>query len=280
MSNPGAANRTASFTLATLNIFGVPFALNTRARLRTIARELNQPGFDVVCLQEVQMAHYVPLLTQAFTHFPFACFEPWIYAPKGGLLTLSRRQFEWTQFLLYRERGWWHTLSVADWMLHKGALVAETTVYGLQVIVVNTHLIANYDADWSRDNRYAQIEASELRQLAQLVNEQDPQALILIAGDFNFPRKSWLYEEFVEAIGALDPLGEHTSPTFRPPLALQQIPAEAIDHVFIRPPRGVPITYDAELCFEHKVELVSGRRAYLSDHLGIRVTVQWPHHRR
>jgi len=276
MSNSNVSTDSATLTLATLNTFGVPFARKTRARLATVARELNHPTLDVVCLQEVQMARYVPLLTQAFTHFPFAAFEPFIYAPKGGLMTLSRRQFEQTDFLLYRERGWWHTLSIADWMLHKGALLTRMTVFGTPVIVINTHLIANYDGDWSHDNRYAQIEATELRQLAGLVNRQDPAALIVVAGDFNFPRRSWLYHEFVEAIGAEDPLSDHTAPTFRPPFLLDPSLAEAIDHVFIRPPRGVLIGHTAELLFEHKVRLVGGRRAYVSDHLGISVTLQWP----
>lgn len=225
------------------------------------------------------MAHYVPLLTRAFTRFPFAAFEPFLYAPKGGLMTLSRRQFEHTDFLLYRERGWWHTLSIADWMLHKGALLTRMTVFGTPLIVINTHLIANYDGDWSPDNRYAQIEAVEMRQLADLVNAQDPAALIVVAGDFNFPRRSWLYHEFAEAIGAQDPLCDHTAPTFRPPFLLDPSLAEAIDHVFIRPPRAVTVVHDAQLLFEHKVRLVGGRRGYVSDHLGICVRLEWPHQR-
>lgn len=277
MTDSQPASQVATFTLATLNIFGVPFAKRTRARLATIARELNQPGFDVVCLQEVQMAHYVPLLTRAFTRFPFVAFEPFVYAPKGGLLTLSRRQFERTAFLLYSQRGWWHTLSIADWMLHKGALLTHMTVAHTPVVVINTHLIANYDGDWSRGNRYARIEAAEVQQLAQLVNDQDPDALVIVAGDFNFPRRSWLYDEFVAAIGAEDPLSNHTAPTFRPPLPLQPFVAEAIDHVFIRPPRNLKLTYSAELLFEEKVRLVSGRHDYVSDHLGIGVRLEWPH---
>lgn len=275
MNSPNGLVEPATLSIATLNTFGVPFARKTRARLATIARELNHPTFDVVCLQEVQMAHYVPLLTRAFTRFPFAAFEPFVYAPKGGLMTLSRRQFEQTDFLLYRERGWWHTLSIADWMLHKGALLTRLTVFGTPVIVINTHLIANYDADWSRDNRYAQIEATEMRQLAELVNCQDPNALIIVAGDFNFPRRSWLYHEFVRTIGAEDPLGNHTAPTFRPPFPLDPSLAEALDHVFIRPPRGQIVTHAATLLFEDKLRLVGGRWGHVSDHLGISVTLQW-----
>src|SRR6185503_12522110 len=100
-----------TFSLITINCFGglVP---TTPARLLALARELDNRAADVVCLQEVQMHAYRRLLTQAFTRYP--------------------------------DRGRWYTPALADWMLHKGVLRTSMAVGGLPVIVLNTHLSANY----------------------------------------------------------------------------------------------------------------------------------------
>lgn len=265
----------STFNLVTFNCFGVPFLPNTRVRLHTMARELNHDAVDAVCLQEIQYASYIPLLNRGFTRFPFLAFEPFIYAPKGGLLTLSRWPIENTCFSVYPERGWWHTPSLADHLLHKGVLVTKIPYGDQQIVIMNTHLTANYNNNWSTSNRYALLEQSQLRQLATIVNDQDKDSIIVIAGDFNIPRRSWLYDEFVAATGVLDPLAEDSKPTqflFR---ALPSRYQQAIDHVFIRPPAHSQLTATAELLFEDKIRLISGRLGRLSDHMAIKLTLEW-----
>lgn len=261
--------------LVTLNCFGVPFVKNTRARLTTIARELDSSPVDVVCLQEVQLSTYVPLLNRSFSGFPFLAFEPFFYAPKGGLLTFSRQPIERSDFTLYPERGWWHTPSVADRLLHKGILVTEITHAGQHIIVLNTHLTANYDGDWSPSNRYAQLEQTQLRRLAKIVNELDTESIVVIAGDFNIPRHSWLYDEFVAATGVLDPLIGDTNPTYYPVFALPGRYQQPVDHIFVRPPAGSDLTATAEFVFNSEMSLASGGFGRVSDHTGIRLHLRW-----
>lgn len=263
------------FTMVTQNIFGVPFVLKTRARLATIAHELNKAPLDIICLQEVQMTRYIRLLTRALHHFPYVVYEPFHYAPKGGLLTLSRHRLNSCTFMLYDQRGWWHTPSLADWMLHKGALVTRLHVGRTPVVVINTHLIANYDGDWSPGNRYARQQAAEVRQLAALVQQQPAEALVIVAGDFNFPHHSWLHREFTGTTGAFDALGDERHPTFRSPIPLAKFFAEAIDHVFIRPPAGHRVVVRADLLFAEKQRLVTGHHSFLSDHIGIQARLRW-----
>jgi endonuclease/exonuclease/phosphatase family metal-dependent hydrolase len=263
-----------TLNLVTLNCLGVPF-MNTRVRLATIARELDHHTIDVVCLQEVQFSQYVPLLVQRFSTFPFVAFEPFLYSPKGGLLTLSQRPIRQAAFNLYPERGWWHSPSLADRLLHKGILLTELSYAGQQVIVLNTHLTANYDGDWSPTNRYARLERAQLSQLAGVVNTLDPAALVVIAGDFNLPRHSWLYEEFVEATGVIDPLNGMMKPTYYPMLALPARYHQPIDYIFIRPPADTHVTTQANFLFEQALPLTSGRYGRVSDHAAVQVCLQW-----
>lgn len=265
-------------SLVTLNCFGVPFVNNTRARLTTIARELDSAPVDVVCLQEVQLSAYAPLLDRGFSQFPFVAFEPFPYAPKGGLLTLSRQPIQKTDFTLYPERGWWHTPSLADRLLHKGILATELTHAGQRIIVLNTHLTANYDGDWSPSNRYARLERVQLRQLAAVVNDLDTQSIVVIAGDSNIPRHSWLYDEFVEATGVIDPLVDDTKPTYYPLFALPGRYRQPVDYVFVRPPAGCELSASAEMLFEGEISLTSGGIGRVLDHTGIQLSLQWQEH--
>jgi endonuclease/exonuclease/phosphatase family metal-dependent hydrolase len=271
----GMLSTVSHLNLVTLNCFGVPLVQNTRARLTTLARELDREPVDVVCLQEVQFAAYVPLLDQHFSRFPFKAYEPFLYAPKGGLLTFSRQPIHEISFTLYSERGWWHTPSVADWLLHKGVLVTEIMQAGQPIIILNTHLTANYDGDWSPTNRYARLEHAQLCELAAIVNELDAHSLVVVAGDFNIPRHGWLYDEFVAATDLIDPLAGNTQPTYYPVVGLPDRFAQSIDHIFVRTPAGYAMTVSAELVFEHAVRLISGSVGRVSDHMGIRLHLQW-----
>lgn len=265
----------STFNLVTLNCFGVPFIQNTRVRLTTIARELDNTAVDVVCLQEVQLWQYVPLLVRNFSQFPFAAFEPHLYAPKGGLLTLSRQQIEEKDYTLYPKRGWWHTPSLADRLLHKGILATELIHDGQPIIILNTHLTANYDGDWSPSNRYAQLEHAQLCELATVVNELERDYLVIIAGDFNLPRHSWLYNEFVEATGVIDPLDGHIKPTYFPIISLPSRYHQPIDHVFVRPPASFELTATVDLLFEEEIPLTSGNHGRVSDHAGLQLNLHW-----
>ncbi len=115
----------ARLSLLTLNVLGVPFARHTRARLQTLGREVAARDIDVICLQEVQYRRYVPLLRDIFSSHPYHAFEPFVHAPKGGLMLLSRWPIKRQDFVLYKKRGRIASPAVADWILHKGILSAR-----------------------------------------------------------------------------------------------------------------------------------------------------------
>lgn len=261
------------FSLLTLNTYGVP-APGTSARLRTLSHTLNDEAYSVICLQEVQ-SHLYRRLIQTTTHYRHSAYEPFWHCPKGGLLTLSRRPIDDSAFTLFSERGLWYTPALADWILHKGMLVTRMAVGDLPVVIINTHLTANYMGNWGHGSLYAEHEHNQLLQLAELVQEQPLEALVIVAGDFNVPRGSWLYESFIAASRLNDPLQDSFEPTIRPRMGLPSRYIAPIDYILFRSPplRGCEVT--SRLRFKDKVTFGNGRRDYLSDHIGVELCLTW-----
>ncbi len=137
-----------TFSLLTLNCYGVP-APGTSSRLSLLADQLNTEQLSAVCLQEVQSNLYRRQLVRECSYYPDAAYERFIHAPKGGLLTLANPTIHNYEFVLYDERGLWYTPALADWILHKGVLITRLIVDDVPVILLNTHLTANYTGDWS-----------------------------------------------------------------------------------------------------------------------------------
>ena len=262
-----------SFSLLTLNCFGVP-APATHRRLLTLARELSARDDQVVCLQEVQSHAYRRLLIGACASYPHAAYAPFVHAPKGGLLTLARLPIAETEFTLYRSRAVPDPLALMDWFLHKGILATRLEYAGLPIVVLNTHMNANYSGDWGRRSRYVRGEAEQLRHLAEIVQAQPPEALVVAAGDFNFPRNSWLYEEFLTQSGMIDPLAGDTRPTVRAPLSFSERYSLPIDFALVRAPALPCLRIESDLRFVERF-VFGGRPRFLSDHMGVELRVSW-----
>jgi endonuclease/exonuclease/phosphatase family metal-dependent hydrolase len=249
--------------------FNTLFRGETRHRLRAIGGLLDRSPLDVACLQEVVARRNLALLRASTPSFTHAAWTPYGPLVRGGLVTLSRRPIRRQRSVVYRVRGGRHLRSLSDSFIRKGVLVTELDVGGEPVVVVNTHLLANYDDDWSPGNRYAIDERAELRQLAEVVGEIDPGLPLVVVGDLNVPAGSWLLDELLAATGLQDALAGRPEPTFR-------FAPVAIDHVLARPagPRNVAV--EARIVYrEELAELPRGRTVHLSDHFGIEATIAW-----
>jgi len=261
-----------SFSLITLNCFGA-LAPGTARRLLALARQLEQSAIQVACLQEVQLYTHQKLLAQASAGYPFHAHQPGIYSPKGGLLTLARLPIAQHHFEPYREQGRWYLPTIMDKLLRKGMLIT-TFVWGqLPVVIINTHLMANYSADWPRRGVFAQMQQKQLHQLANAVLRQPTEALVVVVGDFNIPRDSALYADFLSRAGLTDPLAGDTRPTHRPPLGVLTRYSFAIDFILVRIPAALPsLKMECDLCFLEKVWLDNRHQDYLSDHNGLKIS--------
>jgi endonuclease/exonuclease/phosphatase (EEP) superfamily protein YafD len=264
----------ASLSLLTFNTFAI-LNWDTPFRVNALAMKLAELKAEIVCLQEIHQHIFRRTLTTATPYHVDAIHAPKRGRPRGGLLTLSRLPVVKHHFVPFVEQGRWYHLELMDRLLGKGILVTHYEVAGLPVIVINTHIIANYAADYARNGRPALRQMSQLRQLAEDIRKLPEDALVTLVGDFNLPRGSWLYEEFLAESGMEDTLAGDQRPTYRPLPGVPSHYALPIDFVFVRRPKNLQITCKSELCLDQPVRLVGSYHNFLSDHLGILSEFQW-----
>jgi endonuclease/exonuclease/phosphatase (EEP) superfamily protein YafD len=263
---------TDSFSSLTLNCFGL-WLPNTWQRLIILARELEKSPYQVICLQEIQLRKYQRLFIEWCPSYPYAQYEPYVHCPKGGLLTLSRIPIISKSFMPYKERGMWYTPMLLDRLFYKGMSITRLTWNDIPMVIINTHLLANFAGDWERRGMYARVEEKQLRQLAETVRSQPVDSIIVVVGDFNIPRGGNLYHDFLTQSGLTDLLAEATRPTLRFPLRAPSRFSLAIDYALIRIPEGQALKADADLCFSGKYWLNNRRQGYLSDHYGVELRI-------
>ncbi len=261
-----------SFSLLTLNCFGL-WLPNTRRRLAALAKELEQSRYDVVCLQEIQLHTYQRLLARECASYPYSLFEPYVHCPKGGLLTLSRIPITSHSFEPYEARGLWHTPMLLDRLFFKGMLVTTLIWNNVPMVIINTHLLANFVGDWERSGMYARVEEKQLRQLAGTVKSQSMDSLLFVVGDFNIPRGSRLYHDFLARSGLTDLLAGDSRPTLRLPPGAPSRFALPIDYCMVRLPEKHIFEMQCDLCFSKTYTIGNGQYGYLSDHCGIELNI-------
>jgi endonuclease/exonuclease/phosphatase (EEP) superfamily protein YafD len=262
---------TAPLSLLTLNCFGTPVP-KARRRLQALARQLEHSTIQLVCLQEVQLVYFQRLLIHACASYPFQAYEPHLHSPKGGLVTLSRVPLASQRFETYAEQGRWYLPTAMDRLLRKGMLISSFHWEGTPVVLINTHIIANYSGDWPRQGVFARMQEKQLRQLAEVVALQPANALVVLVGDFNIPRGSRLYTDFLDQTGLVDTLAGDLRPTHRPPRGVPAHYSLPIDFVFVRVPPTLSLQITCDLRFSDKFELSHRYHDYLSDHNAIEVT--------
>lgn len=263
---------TDSFSLLTLNCFGL-WLPGTKSRLLAIAQELERYPYQVVCLQEIQLHKYQRLLVKTCASYSYQLYERYFHCPKGGLLTLSRIPITSHTFEPYAERGLWYTPMLLDKLFYKGMLIQKLNWGKIPVVIINTHLLANFAGDWERHGMYAQVEQKQLQQLAKTVRAQPADSLIIVVGDFNIPRGSKLYHDFLANSALTDPLAGDTRPTLRIPSGIPSRYSLPIDYVLVRMPNTHSFKIDCDLCFTSKHWISSRYQDYLSDHNGIEIRI-------
>ncbi len=261
-----------SFLLLTLNCFGL-WLPNTRRRLHALAKELDKSPYQVIYLQEIQLHKYQKLLVKECASYPYSFSEPYFHCPMGGLLTLSRIPITSKSFIPYTERGLWYTPMLLDRLFFKGMSITSLTGDNIPIVIINTHLLANFAGDWERHGMYARVEEKQLRQLAETVQSQPRNSIMIVVGDFNVPRGNGLYRDFLVGSGLTDLLAGDTRPTLRVPLGAASRFSLAIDYALVRIPDSYSLKIESDLCFSRKYAIGDGRQDYLSDHHGVEIHI-------
>jgi endonuclease/exonuclease/phosphatase family metal-dependent hydrolase len=231
--------------------FNALFTGDVRPRLQVLGEMLQKSDFDIVCLQEVMYRRNVGLLRRSFPYV--VCAGSVVLG--GGLVLLSRRPVASWRFVRFPLAGPLRP----EFLMRKGALIAEIG----DLVVVNTHLSANRDDDWSPGNRYTAVERAELEVVRRELAAIDQSRPVVVTGDLNLPREASVLADFRAGAGLDDAMSGDTRPTYRPTPRWPGPPA--FDHILVRGCR----TAHADLVFQDEVTLPDGRRAYLSDHYGV-----------
>jgi endonuclease/exonuclease/phosphatase family metal-dependent hydrolase len=263
------------FTLLSLNTFGLPLFLGWN-RLGRLMRQLDRFPASVLCFQEIQQNAYVPLLRRGLPDYEFHSYERSVFAPKGGLYTAARHPLHDSQFVGYQNRGKALSPGFADWVLNKGVLISRLEHQGRPIVVMNTHLHANYAGNWDPTHSMTRIQRDQVRHLADLARAQPSDALVIVCGDFNFPRGSRLYQELLEAGGLTDPLARDERPTYRPfpllPSAKWSIP---IDFCLVRRPDWKAIELSEDIVTIQDSARSLPHQRFLTDHNALTLHVTW-----
>lgn len=244
-------------TVASLNTLGFPIVGSDRAeRYRVIADTFETSEVDVVCFQEVFTYHHLRQLTGRMPSFRHVGLRRSVVGPAGGVVVLSRRPIagsDFHRFPLPRKTAGlpWLVRFKAAW---RGALV--TRLAEPRLCVVNTHILPNLDEDWSPENRFYRPQQRQLAVLARVVRGLS--APSVVCGDFNVPRDSPLYRDFIAETGLTDVFGDRCPPTLR------ESPY-CIDYILVAGPIKVEAT---DLLFTDKAPLPGGP-GYVSDHIGL-----------
>jgi endonuclease/exonuclease/phosphatase family metal-dependent hydrolase len=165
------------------------------------------------------------------------------------------------------------SIGFSDWALNKGVLLVKLEVEGQCFVVMNTHLQANYLADWRRSNLQTQIQLDQVKYVAELVHAQPKDAWVIVCGDFNFPHQSPAYPEMISQSGLIDALSGDPRPTYQPfPL----VPGKwmtSLDYIFYRMPVGEALEVRADII---PMVYSFGQRAsqrFLTDHQALSLNI-------
>jgi len=233
------------------------------ARLRALGAEIERSDYDIVCLQEVLFRRHAGLIRRAAPAYRHVACSGSVLL-KGGLMLLSRWPISRWRFVQYPMAG----PVRGEFLVRKGAQLASVATPDGELVVINTHLSANRDDDWSPTNRYTRITGAELARLTELIAPIGPSLPVVVVGDLNLPRDASTLTDFVAAAGLRDLLAGDTRTSYRPTPQWPSPPA-ALDHVLVRSAAGETLTGVADFVFQDKVTLGDGRQAYLSDHYGV-----------
>lgn len=141
----------------TLNVWGLPFGISAdkSRRIEAIGRAIASSNYDVICLQELWMKTDFNTIKSYVKHsHPY---HHYFYSGiiGSGLCIFSKWIIEETYYYAFPINGFFHMVHHGDWFGGKGIGFAIINIQGLNVIVYNTHLHANYSEEEGKDGYFA-----------------------------------------------------------------------------------------------------------------------------
>jgi exonuclease III len=230
--------------IATLNVSGLPYPPHLPLRMRAIANFFETSNVDVLLLQEVHTYKILRFLKNNMPSFTHGTYVRTVFGPKGGLVIFSRLPVDGVRFTGVTKGT------------KKGMLI--TRING--VTVVNVHLSANKDGDWSPHNRYHAKQSRQLNDVARQMSQLGGK--LVLAGDFNVARRSDLFDTFIERTHLRDSAGSNDIPSFHAKFLPSDRTPVCIDFILIRDMRTISYSH----LFTSPVPLAQDVDEYVSSH--------------
>lgn len=229
-------------TLLSFNTSLAPFVWRPYKRIALLANQPAALQADVINLQEVHTYDMLWQLRRHLPHLPYVSYNPSLFGPAAGLVSLARHPIHLDRFMSLSSR--------------KGVLISS---FG-DLTVTNVHLLANTDGDWSVHNKFYPRQKALLAKLNEILAHPAYMQGIL-SGDFNLAKTSVLYKRFMQEDSWSDAAALENSPTFHTVFLPDGRKPQRVDYVFLR---GDINLVGVERVFEKKIKNV-----YLSNHMGL-----------
>lgn len=240
-------------TVVTFNVSGLDYPPNLKLRMCAIAAYFNEYDADVLMFQEVHTYATLRFLKNNLPRYDHGSYLRSVFGPKAGLVIFSRLPLHGVRFT-----------GVTNGT-KKGMLITKVG----DVTLVNTHLSANKDGDWSPGNRYHTKQSIQLTDVARQVHLLPGK--LIIGGDFNLARDSDLHESFLDRTHLNDTAGSYNIPSFHMAFLPEDRTPHCIDFIFTRDAQTR--TYTHELT--ERVQLRPGLVEYVSSHHAVVATIRF-----
>lgn len=253
-------------SLMTFNVKGSPlFNKETYKRIRLIGLSLNNKrGVDIINLQEVFTYYHLYLLKKKMIDFPYCIFESFIFGPKGGLVTFSKIPIQKSNFVSYP-----NSKILKRLFLSKGVLINK--IKDSIIYILNTHLTANRDNDWSKTNRFYAIHIIQIEKLKKTIENIKSFNFLIISGDFNISKNSDLYKKITDEMQMKDVFRKYNFPTFHQEFMSKSEKSNRIDYILIKTKKRW--NSKKKNHFFTKVQLAKKiNKGFLSDHIGLQAS--------
>lgn len=255
------------------SLHGIIKSRNVMKRLEKTAELLKSKKTDILAFQEVHTYSALKLLRKRLkSTYPFIAYKKFIYGPRGGLVVFSKFPIEKAEYVNFKKRGSIFNQSIVAHIIRNGVLACK--IYGAPLYVLNTHLTPNMDHDWSKTNRFSKYIDAQIRQMATIVKGLKKKKYeIILAGDFNTAKDSYLYENFVKMTKAFDVFHNFSSPTLQSEYLTKNKKAERIDYIFLINQYAKATIESTMHLFDEKVKMKKGKPLYLSDHIALKIDI-------
>lgn len=243
------------------------FRTKIRERHRKAADLMNTSDADVIALQEVYTYAQLMIFKKLLKAYPYITFEPFILGPKGGCVIFSKVKMKKEKFILFEKKGGWFDKSIIWHLLRNGILVTRLSEY--PIYIFNTHLTANLDFDWSKENKYTPYIVAQLQQMKEVISSYGKNSIVIAAGDYNTDKKSPLYQNFMQSADVRDVLHSSHIASYNAAFMPDGKNPPSVDYIFVYDKERKMDISSAEYIYDKKVAFENGQNQYVSDHYAI-----------